>query len=137
MCYGSDVTTFPHVHTSVWQSVGHLDVVQTNLSTLPDLQAEDWPKLSTMDVRDNAGLRCDNVFKLRDSLPQVLIASDCQSVLSDQKYSVPKGDWAAFIIILPLIVIGLVGGLWGRKKCKDKEYVKALSVKRDVECTPL
>jgi hypothetical protein len=136
-CYGSNVTTFPRVHTSVRQTVGHIDVIQTNLSTLPHLNGEDWPMLSTMDVRDNAALQCDSVSKLRASLPQVLIASDCHSVLSDQKYVIPEDAWSAFIIVLPLVIIGLVGGFWGRNKCKDRKRVKSLSVQRAEECTPL
>jgi hypothetical protein len=136
-CYGVNVSSFPDVYEYVRQSVGHIDIIQTNLSELPRLKEEEWPNLTTMDIRDNPTLACERVFWLRDSLPRVLITSDCHRSVIERRRTISTDGWAAFIVLLPILIVSVVGALVGRKRCKDKRYNKANILKRKEECTAL
>jgi hypothetical protein len=129
-CFGPNVTEFPRVDASTRHAVGHIDIIQTNISELPTFSLDEWTNLFTMDIRDNPFLDCDNVFFLRDSIPDVLVVSDC---LHQRERSLPKNHLLFLFILLPLCIAAFTSTLLGRKKCKNNRLMPDEYLTKEVE----
>ena len=93
-CYGENVTELPHVP----QWVTHVDIIQTNISTLP---REEWPRVLTVDIMDNSHLQCSDILAWKKSRQGLRVLSACYEENYEKDQSL---YWLNILMLIPVIL---------------------------------
>ena len=126
---------FPRFNqTDIW-NIDMLDIINTTLKTLPNL--EDWRDLSMLTVIENPFLACEELKNGRHSF---YINSDCPKMsvplteikdptISDPIIEITESiQWPYYLSFIPVILLFLAGGYKS-----VLEYLKRTNRERDIE----
>ena len=121
ICDGPGVGHFPEVDgQKEW--ISHIDLWNTSISTLPSFNQSSWPKLFSLDIRENSLLDCRSVTHLRSRRLDLLITSDCHKlndfpVTGGGLKPEPKQDleWVFSLAVLPIMFASVIALYIGSK----------------------
>lgn len=71
-CYGPEISTFPNLTSQARESISHIDILNTSLTDIPDIQT--FTNLLSMDVRDNKELNCHDMRLFKNN---IIFTTDC------------------------------------------------------------
>ncbi len=127
-CIGEAIEQFPALNYTITREIGHIDIVNTAIKTIPDFNNHSWPNLFTLDIRGNVYVNCSEVLNLQITRVDLIVLTDCDDgdggqinfeVLRDYASYIitPKIKWMASLALVPLTVQTIIGLLlYYRKK---------------------
>ena len=101
-----EITEFPSFNDTETRNIDMLDIVNSSLSTLPNLDG--WQNLALLTSIGNKFLDCKDLHNHRGGF---YINSDCpKDHLSNVEKIIYQLIWPYFLSIIPFSLLGLVGG---------------------------
>ena len=110
-CFGTNVTEFVAFHESSRESVGHMDILNTSLTSMPNLTLNEWPNLYSVNIRYNAFINCSEILDFQHSFPQLLILTDCDDHFTETiEHPEDEKNPLLYLVLggLPCVCISLV-----------------------------
>ena len=122
-CTGPNVTQFPYIVKGDW--IGHIDIIDTAFTWLPNFNKSFYPLLYTLDIRGNRDLNCLYVGDLQESRNDLIILTDCDArepVSSNGwiKCEVEHLEWINMLALVPVLALVV---MYGKAKFRIKQLL--------------